>query len=64
MSAHVKDQIRVGLLELDESYALGKKVDIFHKKSNTLQTLTVCNIMLVRFVRNTHWTTEWLVHLT
>lgn len=59
----MKEQIQVGLFDLDESYGLGKKIEIFNDKNNTLQTLTVCNIMLVRFVRKTHWTTEWLIHL-
>lgn len=63
MSAHVKEQITVGLLDLEESYGLGKKIDIFNEKNNTLRTFKVCNIILVRFVRKNHWTTEWLIHL-
>lgn len=63
MSTYTREERRVGLFDLDESYALGKKIEIFNKKSNSLRLLTVCNIMLVRFVRNTHWVTEWLIHL-
>lgn len=63
MGTHIRNQIRIGLLDLDDSYALGKEVNIFHPKSNTLHTYTVCNIMLVRFVEKARGVTEWLIHL-
>ncbi|PGZ57363.1 hypothetical protein COE58_25800 [Bacillus cereus] len=63
MSTQVRKQIRVGLSDLDDSYALGKKVNIFHRKSNTLHTFTVCDIMLARVAEKTRWVTEWLIHL-
>ncbi|PGX12089.1 hypothetical protein COE07_11055 [Bacillus sp. AFS033286] len=47
--------INVNLLELDDRYNLGKTIDVFCNKMNTIYSFTVTNITLKR---GKHWTVD------
>uniref|UniRef100_UPI003F49716B hypothetical protein n=1 Tax=Bacillus multifaciens TaxID=3068506 RepID=UPI003F49716B len=49
-------KINVGLFELSDSYGLGKKINVFCEKLNSIYTLTVFNITLGQKA-------HWVVHL-